>query len=66
MLLHNENAVKAYHGVKHFGLQPENGLALMQWIRQNYDVVFQVGAVPLQTTNFGVQLLKRHPSLQEN
>lgn len=47
------------YGVKYFGQQPEYGQTLMQWIRQNYDVVFQEGEVPLQTRHFGLQILKR-------
>ncbi|MGB7769664.1 MAG: hypothetical protein WBN22_12540 [Verrucomicrobiia bacterium] len=58
MLIHSENGPLVYQ-VKYFGQQPEYGMALMQWIRKNYGVVFQEGAGPLQTTNFGLQILKR-------
>lgn len=48
-------------GWQYFGLQPEYGQAMMQWIRQNYELVFQRGAVPLQSGDFGLQILKRRP-----
>jgi hypothetical protein len=48
------------YNLKYFGQQPQYGLAMMRWIRQNYDVVFQEGDVPLQTWHFGLQILKRN------
>lgn len=57
ILLHHSGSE---YNVKYFGQQPEYGLSLMQWIRQNYDVEFQEGDVPLQTAHFGLQILKRH------
>jgi hypothetical protein len=59
ILLHR--SVQEY-GLKYFGQQPEYGLALMQWIRQNYDIVFQEGDPPLQSEHFGLQILKRRPT----
>lgn len=56
LLLHRP--VSEYN-VKYFGLQPEYGLALMQWVRQHYETVFQVGDPPLQTWHFGLQILRR-------
>jgi hypothetical protein len=56
LLLHR--SVREYH-LKYFGQQPQYGQALMRWIRQNYDVVFQEGDVPLQTWHFGLQILQR-------
>jgi len=56
ILLHR--SVSEYN-LKYFGQQPEYGMALMQWIRQNYDLEFQEGDVPLQNWHFGLQILKR-------
>ncbi len=61
MFIHNESAVKAYK-LMYFGQREDYGLPVMRWIRENYDLVYQIGAVPLQTTNFGVQILKRRVS----
>lgn len=60
MLIHNRIALKAYSDMGNFGSRPQYGLALMQWIHKNYDVVYQYGDVPLQTQHFGLQILKRH------
>jgi hypothetical protein len=56
LLLHRSTS--EYH-LKYFGQQSEYGRELMQWIRQNYETVYQLGAVPLQTNAFGLQILKR-------
>jgi hypothetical protein len=44
------------YGLKYFGEQPEYGLALMQWIRQNYEVKFQNDP---KTSHFGLQIFER-------
>lgn len=58
MLIHRD---AAEYGVKFFGQQPEFGLKLMQWIRQNYEPVYLIGDEPLQTSAFGISILKRRP-----
>ena len=62
LLLHRD--VWEYN-VKYFGLQPEYGQALMQWVRQHYETIYQLGDPPLQTWHFGLQILKRKPDAKD-
>ena len=68
MLLHRPSRE---FGLDYFGQQPEFGRELVQWVRKNYDLVFQVGDPPLQGSPlnqppgyFGLQILKRHSAAQ--
>ena len=49
----------AEFGVGNFGRSPAYGLDLMQWVAKNYEPVFRVGAEPLQSGQFGIEILKR-------
>ena len=47
------------YGVPYFGLQKGYGYDVMQWVRQNYQPVYLIGAEPLQTGAFGIEILMR-------
>ncbi len=49
------------YGVKFFGQQQGYGFDVMQWVRQNYQPVELIGAEPLQSGAFGIEILKRLP-----
>jgi hypothetical protein len=46
-------------GVGHFGADPRNGQRLMDFVRAEYDVVKQLGAVPFRDHGFGITILRR-------
>ena len=48
-------------GRTHFG--KDFGKHILQWIHENYFVIQQYGAEPFVTEDFGIQILKRKPSL---
>ena len=49
-------------GVGYFGGSPGYGQDVMQWIGKNYEPVYQIGAQPLRSGLFGIEILKRLPS----
>src|SRR5208282_2521695 len=49
------------YGVQYFGLQKGYGFDVMQWVRQNYEPVELIGSEPLQSSAFGIKILKRLP-----
>lgn len=46
-------------GVGPFGADPRNGQRLMAFVRAEYEVVKQIGAVPFRDEGFGVTILRR-------
>jgi len=46
-------------GVGPFGADPRNGQRLMDFVRAEYDVVKQIGAVPFRDQGFGITILRR-------
>jgi hypothetical protein len=46
-------------GTGPFGVDPRNGRRLMEWVRQDYDVVMRVGAPPFKSPHFGTLILQR-------
>ena len=52
----------AEFGVGDFGSSPDFGGELLQWIRKNYEPVYQVGQEPLRSGMFGIEILKRQLS----
>jgi hypothetical protein len=53
----------AEFGVGSFGSSPDYGGEVMQWIGKNYQPVYQIGQEPLRSGMFGIQFLKRLPSV---
>ena len=49
-------------GVGPFGVDPENGRALLDWVRARYRPVDRIGAAPFSGQGFGVVVLERKPS----
>jgi 4-amino-4-deoxy-L-arabinose transferase-like glycosyltransferase len=49
------------YGVPYFGRQKGYGFDVMQWVRRNYKPVELIGAEPLQSSAFGIKILKRLP-----
>jgi hypothetical protein len=47
------------YGAKYFGQEESFGKELRQWIQQNYEPVLLIGKEPLQTSKFGIKILKR-------
>lgn len=46
-------------GIGYFGHSPDYGVALMQWIGENYQPVCLIGHEPLRNGLFGIEILKR-------
>jgi len=46
-------------GTGPFGVDAHNGRKLMEWVRENYDVLMRVGAPPFKTRIFGTLILER-------
>ncbi len=57
MLVHKDTTE---WGVGPFGVDPQNGLKIMQWVRQNYTQVTLIGQEPFQTQAFGIKILRRN------
>jgi hypothetical protein len=49
--------------VGYFGADERYGLSVMRWAKSNYTSVWLLGQPPLQTNQFGLQLLRRQVSL---
>lgn len=58
LLIHRDHSE---FGVNFFGLDPQNGQKIMQWIRSAYQPVHLVGNEPFQPNGWGMLLLKRKP-----
>ena len=50
------------YGVPYFGQQKGYGFDVMQWVRRNYQSVELIGAEPLQSSAFGIKIVKRLPA----
>lgn len=48
------------YGVRYFGQQKGYGFDMMEWIRRNYEPAYLIGAEPLQSSAFGIKILKHH------
>ncbi len=46
-------------GTGPFGVDAYSGRKLMEWVRENYDVLIRVGAPPFKTRIFGTLILER-------
>ena len=51
-------------GVGYFGRSPGYGAELKQWIGKNYLPVYLIGQEPLRDGRFGIEILKRLPSIR--
>lgn len=62
LLIHRD---AAEYGAKYFGQQKEFGLELMQWIQTHYEPVLLIGNEPLQSSSFGIKILKRNANRKD-
>ncbi|MDB6028404.1 MAG: hypothetical protein JWM68_4627, partial [Verrucomicrobiales bacterium] len=56
LLVHRETGE---YGLDFFGKKKGYGLEMLQWINANYETVELIGSEPLQTSKFGIKILKR-------
>ena len=54
MLVHKDTSE---FGLGPFGVNPQNGMQIMQWVNKNYSPVALFGAEPLQTSAYGINIL---------